>query len=106
MRDGVTETYVHLNGNARASDGGSGTDTNAAIFDFLTDRRGCECIHVEDCAISVDRLRANGMESFGDGLRAVFAVAQQIEVPRRSKRVGDPGYEQHRTLQDKAVAML
>jgi hypothetical protein len=93
-------------GNARASDGGSGTDTNAAIFDLLTDRRGFECIHVEDHAIIVDRLPANGMESFGDGFRAVFPVAQQIEVPRRPKRVGDPGYEQHRALQDKAVAML
>jgi hypothetical protein len=59
----------HLNGNADASDGSSGA--NSAIFDFLTDRRGFERIHVEDHAVIVDWLRTNGMESFGDAFRAV-----------------------------------
>lgn len=60
---------------------------------------------IERNSVIGDGLRINGQEGFGHGLGVAVAVAKQVQIARRPKRIGDPDREEHRTFEDETLAV-
>src|SRR5690606_34749063 len=97
---------IDLDRNAGTSDRGLGAYPHAAILDILADRLGFEPIDIEDHAIIIDRLSAYHTERSVDRFGSVLAVAEQVQIASRPKRRLHPSHKQHRSFENKSIAML